>query len=306
MKPVLFTFIFLLVLFRHSFAAIPGVMVDSSGHGNLSKEPATELSGDTLEWYSVVTKPPAQWYAFGEEMLNIDRAHDVLYLGIITGGLLLVDQQLYDVTQNIRRQFSFVKRVNKFSVAVGDGRYQFAAIGGLALYGWVGGDTRCLRTASQMAESIISVGIVVQVLKRITGRESPAASTQNGGMWRFFPNLQKYSRSERKYYSFPSGHISSTTAALAVINENFPEAASWLRPASYAIIGLVGVGLVGEKMHWYSDLLPGIALGYSFGLIASHPKGMKIGQLGSTHPAELSIFPTSNGNFNGFTVAVDF
>jgi len=288
------------------FAAIPRVMADSSVHGNSSKEPAAELSSDTLEWSSVVTKPPAQWYAFGEQTLNIDQVHDVLYLGIVTGGFLLVDQQLYDVTQNIRRQSSFVKRVNRFSVAVGDGRYQFAVVGGLALYGWVGGDTRCLRTAGQMAESIIAVGVVVQVLKRITGRESPAASTQNGGMWRFFPNLRQYSKNERKFYSFPSGHISSTTAALTVINENFPEAASWLRPASYAIIGLVGVGLVGEKMHWYSDLLPGIALGYSFGLIASHPKGMKIGQLGSTHPAALSIFPTSNGNFSGFAIAVDF
>jgi membrane-associated PAP2 superfamily phosphatase len=298
--------IFFLLFVGQIFASTPDFMIDSTGSGNLSRTDVAELHNNTPEWHSVVTNPPADWYVFSEQMLNIDRVRDVLYIGIITGGLMVVDQQLYDVTQDVRRQSPFVKRLNKYSVAVGDGKYQFAATGGLALYGWIGGDERCLRTASQMAESIIAVGIVVQVLKRITGRESPAASTQNGGMWRFFPNLRQYTKNEPQYYSFPSGHISSTTAALTVINENFPESAGWLRPASYAIIGMVGVGLVGERMHWYSDLLPGIALGYSFGLISAHPKGLKIGQLGSSHPAELSFFPTSNGSFNGFTVALDF
>jgi hypothetical protein len=245
-------------------------------------------------------------YAFGEGVFNVDQIRDALYLGTLCGGLMLVDQQSYDLTQNVRRQSSFIRRINKFSVAIGDGKYQFAAAGGVALYGWIGGDDRCLRTASQMAESIIATGIFVQVLKRITGRESPASSTENGGEWRIFPNLRKYARNEPKYYSFPSGHIATTTAALTVINENFPETAAWLRPASYAIVGLVGFGLVGQKMHWYSDLVPGIAIGYSFGLIASHPRGLKIGQIGSSHPASIALFPTSNGESTGFTLAVDF
>jgi hypothetical protein len=260
-----------------------------------------ESSSEKPDWHSVVTKPPSYWYAFGENMLNIDRARDVLYIGMLTGGLIAVDQQLYDATQRVRNQSRFAAKIDRYAISIGDGRYQFAAAGGLTLYGWLGDNPRFLRTASQMAESVIAVGIMIQVLKRITGRESPASSTRNGGTWRFFPNLHQYAKDEPKYYSFPSGHISSTTAILTVINENFPEAASWLRPVSYGIIGIVGVGLVGQKMHWYSDLLPGIALGYSFGLIAAHAKTS-----GSSASPQVSLYPASNGEFNGLALAIRF
>src|SRR5664279_4126820 len=42
-----------------------------------------------------------------------------------------------------------------------------------AAYGFIAGDNRALRTGSQIVETILASGTVVQVLKHITGRESP-------------------------------------------------------------------------------------------------------------------------------------
>lgn len=171
-----------------------------------------------------------------------------------------------------------------------NGRYQFGFVGSFALYGLIADDSRALKTASQMTEAILATGIVVQVLKRIAGRESPIVATQGRGAVRPFPNLADYQRHQPKYYSFPSGHIATTTAALTVLCEDFPEA-KWMRPMSYILIGAVGGSLVSKGWHWYSDLPFGIALGYSFGVIAAHPEGLDIKKSNNDTSLDVSVVP---------------
>ena len=117
---------------------------------------------------------------------------------------------------------SFHDFVNKTSY-IGDGQFHF---GLTALFGTVGlimKDDRTLRTALQIVESEIVTGLTVQLLKRISERESPQSASRPGGLFRFFPNMCDYNRDETKFYSFPMEHISTSMAVLTLIAENYPE-----------------------------------------------------------------------------------
>jgi membrane-associated PAP2 superfamily phosphatase len=178
---------------------------------------------------------------------------------------------------------------------MGDGRTQFGMAGAFGLYGLVTSDERALRTGSQIVQAVLSSGTVVQVLKHITGRQSPYVSSERGGAWVFFPNQIDYHKRVPYYDAFPSGHIATSTATVVVIAENYPDS-KWIRPVGFTIVGLIGIGMAGTGIHWYSDYPLGIALGYIFGLIAAHPEGIDIGKVTQEHGLQMSLVPTVDGS----------
>ncbi len=127
-------------------------------------------------------------------------------------------------------------------------------------------DSRAIRTASETAEVILACGAVVQILKHITGRESPFEATTWTGKWNLFPNQIEYHKHVPRYDAFPSGHVATALATLTVIQENYPRQ-QWITYVGYPIIGCVATGLMARGIHWVSDFPLAIALGYSFGEI---------------------------------------
>ncbi|MDH3251917.1 MAG: phosphatase PAP2 family protein, partial [Ignavibacteria bacterium] len=192
-----------------------------------------------------------------------------------------------------------------FFVSLGDGQSQFIFAGGLAAYGALSSDQRFLRTASQTVEAVLAAGVVVQILKRISGRESPEVATRPSGKWTVFPNVKEYHRRQSSYYAYPSGHIATSMAALTVLAENFPRE-GWIRPIGYALISCIGISLVNRGYHWYSDLPLGIAIGHTFGMIAAHAERNGSG----TTQASTSTFlitPTfTEGGSKGIQFALVF
>ena len=151
---------------------------------------------------------------------------------------------------------------------------QFGIAAAYALYGFAFNDDRAVRTASQITEVILASGGVVQLLKHLTGRESPFVATTPTGKWNFFPNQIEYAKHVPHYDAFPSGHIATALATLTVIAENYPEK-PWIKWVGYPIIGSIAVGLVSTSIHWWSDIPLGMVIGYSFGMLVSHPEGNK-------------------------------
>jgi membrane-associated phospholipid phosphatase len=252
--------------------------------------PAESLPDATLKWYTMFTKIPSDWSLFATRTLRVESIPMIVGVVGVTGALYAIDHNTYSHTYDYERGSRQFRSFRDDLILFGDGRYQFGFVGSFALYGLIADDSRALKTASQMTEAILATGIVVQVLKRVAGRESPIVATQNRGAVHPFPNLADYQRHQPKYYSFPSGHIATTTAALTVLCENFPEA-KWMRPMSYILIGAVGGSLVSKGWHWYSDLPLGIALGYSFGVIAAHPEGLDIKKSNSGKSLDVSVAP---------------
>jgi hypothetical protein len=133
--------------------------------------------------------------------------------------------------------------------------------GGLYIYGRIHKDYRAISTANQLAEAFILMGVGTQVIKRITGRQTPLRATSNGGDWNFFPSFNAYQKNTPNYDAVPSGHLATLMSTVTVLIENYPEK-KWIKPVGYTITGLVGYAMINNKVHWAGDYPIAIGLGY--------------------------------------------
>ena len=264
-----------------------------------------QQSQPPLKWYSMLTNLPGDWKRYYTIKFQVNRIPEFVGLGVLTAGLLVTDQSTYEVSDRWYKNSQTVSDVSNFFVSLGDGKSQFALGGAFAAYGLLDNDDRALRTGSQIVQAVLSSGAVVQLLKHITGRESPFVRTSPRGTWRFFPNQLDYLKHVPAFDAFPSGHICTAMATVIVMAENYPQV-TWIRPVGYVISGLVGVGMVNRGIHWYSDYPLGLAIGYAFGMIAAHPEDVLSAGLVNDNAPHVSIAPAVNGTSVGLSMAVVF
>ncbi len=231
------------------------------------------ITADASNWrpgpFDMITNLPGDWWKWSKQTFTIDQLPLIAGISAITAVTIATD---YDTWQFTKRPYDYNKTyhdVNDFFAYLGDGKVQFGIAAAFAGYGFIASDSRAIRTASQTVEVIIACGGVVQLLKHLTGRESPFVATTPTGAWRFFPNQIDYAKHVPHYDAFPSGHIATALATLTVITENYPD--PWIKYVGYPIIGGIATGLVATSIHWWSDIPLGIALGYSFGRLVAHP-----------------------------------
>ncbi len=151
--------------------------------------------------------------------------------------------------------------VNTALYQVGQGFPSLLIGAGLYTYGKINKDYRALSTASQLAEAFILMGVSTQIVKRITGRQSPSESSTPGGNWHFFPSFSKYQNHTPNYDAFPSGHLATLMSSVTIFSENYPEK-KWIKPAGYSLTGLVCYAMINNKVHWSSDYPLAIGMGY--------------------------------------------
>jgi len=251
----------------------------------------------------MVTNLPGDWAHSAEVTVSTSSLPALLGLTAVTVALLVPDRPLYKASHSLYERSPFVKFASNQIANLGDGRNHFILAGAFAGYGLLASDSRALRTASQTVEAVLASGVVVQVLKRVSGRESPIAASSHHGKWRPFPNLKEYETHQPRYYAFPSGHIATAMSTVTVVCENYPEV-RWLRPLGYSIVGLIGVGLVNKGYHWYSDLPLGIAIGHTFGMISSQSWGSEPSQPGEDRPVKFTLTPSLVPYGAGVSLAV--
>ncbi len=209
---------------------------------------------------------------------------------IITGSTVLLwyyDQDLLDKSQELGRDLGLGntdKTTAYISIGdlpifrgpsdwgsamyfIGDGWTHLGFSLGFYTYGLIDDDNRALQTASQIAQGMLTTGIATQVLKHITGRQSPYVSTEKRGKWDLFPDQIEYHKHVSSYDAFPSGHIATAMMTLTVIAENYPEY-TYIRPVGYTLMTLLMYQMMNNGVHWASDYPLGIALGYLMGKIA--------------------------------------
>lgn len=257
--------------------------------------PRPESVQPPLKWHSMISRIPGDWVQWSKSTFQTENIPEVLGIAALTWAMIVTDEDSWRWSDRQYRSSSTVKSWSDFFTTMGDGRTQFGMGGVFGLYGWLANDERALRTGSQIVEAVLSSGTVVQVLKHITGRQSPFVSTEPGGVWDFFPNQIQYHKHVPRYDAYPSGHITTSTAVVVVIAENYPDS-KWIRPVGFTLVGLIGIGMVNTGIHWYSDYPLGIALGYMFGVIAAHPEGVEIGKITSDRGINMSLVPTADGS----------
>jgi hypothetical protein len=233
-------------------------------------------------WYQMFTNIPGDCWNFYKVTFTSNNIPLYAGIALLTSGLIATDQKTWQESDKLYKRSESVKSLSDIFVEIGDGKSQFGLAGAFALYGLSTSDNRALRTASQITQAVLASGLIVQVLKHITGRQSPFVSTKPDGRWDFFPNQINYHKHVPAYDAFPSGHLTTTLATVIVVAENYPNI-KWIKPVGYTLTGLLAVSMVNTGIHWYSDYPLALVMGYTFGMIASHPDGISdllLGEVG--------------------------
>jgi hypothetical protein len=258
-----------------------------------------------IKWYTFLKNLPSDWSRWGQLSLRQDKVADWAVVAGLTVALVVTDDITYTPSKRFFESSESARYWSDWCAGIGDGRTQFAVAGAFAAYGLVLSDDRALRTGSQVVEAVLASGAVVQVLKHLTGRESPFTRTSPTGIWKLFPNQIDYHKRVPEFDAFPSGHICTSMATVIVIAENYPEV-KWIRPVGYVFTTLVGIGMANNGIHWYSDYPLGLFLGYTFGMIVAHPDGFQVGELGKDNSVKMSLSPSVSPQGAGMTLSLSF
>jgi membrane-associated phospholipid phosphatase len=160
------------------------------------------------------------------------------------------------------------QNLNSFLYQLGEGGTSMLLAGGLWLSGKINHNNRDIQTAADLTETFLSMGITTQILKRISGRQSPSAATVAGGLWRPFPTFNAYQKNTSSFDAFPSGHLATMMATVTVLAYNYPHK-KWIRPVGFTIMGLTSWAMVNSNVHWAGDYPLALAVGYLAGRITT-------------------------------------
>ncbi|RZK94485.1 MAG: hypothetical protein EOO62_30675, partial [Hymenobacter sp.] len=100
---------------------------------------------------------------------NADAKTDLFYIPVRLGSTKIPLEM--QVPANLNSAFYFL----------GDGWTHLTIATSFLTYGILKKDNRASQTATQLGEAILTTGVVVQALKRTTGRQSPFRATQDRG-----------------------------------------------------------------------------------------------------------------------------
>ena len=167
---------------------------------------------------------------------------------------------------------------------VGQGLPTLLIAGGLFIHGKIKHNYRSLQTASDLAESYITLGLTTQLTKWITGRENPIVASQSGGAWRPFPSVSEFQNNKLRYDAFPSGHLATLMATITILSRNYPEK-KWIKPVGYVLTALCGYAMINNGVHWIGDYPMGLGIGYLSGKIITerHKKKKVVNKISLTN-----------------------
>ena len=146
---------------------------------------------------------------------------------------------------------------------IGNGWTQFAIATSFYINGQSTNNIRAKKTGIQIVNSLLSASIPTQLIKRATGREDPYRASKYRGRWRFFD--KNYDNDISSHDAVPSGHLMAATSTFAVIDTNYPEYRSVIRPVGIGLLTLLSFQMVNIGVHWVSDYPLALLIGYTVG-----------------------------------------
>ena len=230
----------------------------------------------------IIKYVPSDLVSFGEFL--IQKENTIWVAGAVGSTLALIpfDQKLLDNAQELGEPIGLGDDVRYIRLAgvevlpqdingaiyyLGNGMTPLLIGIGLYTAGLINDDYRAMNTASELGEVLISSGIPIQVIKRITGRQSPSAaiaSGNDGGHWTPFPSFKAYGTNTPEYDAIPSGHITTFMATVTVLATNYPEV-KWIKPVGYSLMAVMGFQMMSTRVHWASDYPIALLVGYAIG-----------------------------------------
>ncbi|MBL0013177.1 MAG: phosphatase PAP2 family protein [Flavobacterium sp.] len=242
---------------------------------------STEYTYSRPKFIDLIRYIPDDLVGFGKFTIQKENLKwDALAIGS-TLAIIPYDQKILEDSEKVGRRIGGWDRLSRYKRVLGieivptsisSGVYYFGngnttllLSGFFYAVGKIGKDDyRALNTSSELIEVLLSVGVATQTIKRISGRQSPIAATQDGGAWHPFTSFTAFASDTPNYDAMPSGHIATYVATLAVIATNYPEI-KWIKPVGYTLGTALAFNMVSGKVHWASDYPIAILLGYVIG-----------------------------------------
>lgn len=237
-----------------------------------------------------ITNIPKNYLDLGK---GFKSKENLMWIGVTvasSGLLISSDQDLIGHAENIssninlNRRHSYLKIMGVVEIPtnmsaafyhIGHGSFSFLFAGGLLTAGLLRKDYRAIHTSIEIGESLLTLGVMTQGLKRVFGRQSPNMATVDGGEWNFFPNQREYMKNTAYFDAVPSGHMATIIATVTVISKNYPEV-KWIKPLGYTLSAIMGFEMMNSGVHWASDYPLGILIGYSVATVSVNRRITKV------------------------------
>lgn len=274
----------------------------------------TLKDGSALEYakpglWRTVGSGPSDWGLFVKESFKKENLPWLAAIGASTALLIKYDQEIYEETRRAgkRLNISSVDKTKTYLKAggvsifrgpsdlgsafyfIGDGWVNLGLFGYFETYGLLKDDWRAAQTGHQLAEGLLVTGFTTQVMKRVTGRETPRAATADRGVWRMFPSFKEFQSHRTRYDAFPSGHLATCVMTMTVIDANYPDK-PYIKPIGYALLTALSFQMINNGVHWASDYPLGWAVGYGVGKAIARG-GRTAARRGPAQKASLDLYP---------------
>jgi membrane-associated phospholipid phosphatase len=192
-------------------------------------------------WRNFVIDMPVGWW---KDTKTLAQPRYLITLGIgaaLAGGMQPLDHR---VARHLR-EAPLLGGARKAGNAIGNPGTHFAAAGALYLYALAANDEVYRKRSTILLEGLVYDNVATLFLKAIFERRTP-----NGAG--FFGIRD----------SFPSGHVSSTFAMAAMLDEMYGHQVGY---PLYVVGGFVGLSRMQDRDHYLSDCVFGAFLGYAVG-----------------------------------------
>lgn len=196
-------------------------------------------------------------------------------MSVFTGYLISKDESIYSRFKAYQEKNKWVDDLSPMMTLLGDGNVSLGISGFFYLSGFVIKDEKAKDTGKLVLMSLIHSGVVVQLLKHLTGRQRPEA--ENGIDRWDGPSgfLKRYKDNRDMYYdSFPSGHTITVWSTATVIAHQYNKSV-FVPILSYGLATLSGLSRITEDTHWLSDVFVGAVLGFAIGKFVYKKRSQK-------------------------------
>lgn len=267
----------------------PGLYAQEASSRTYANKDGSTLTYVKPRFWSTIGTGPSDWGGFVKESFRKENLPWLAAIGASTVLLIHYDQKIYTSTKKTGRKLNISSKDNtktylKISgVSVfrgpsdlgsamyflGDGWINIGLFGYFETRGWLKEDWRAAQTGHQLGEGLLVTGFTTQILKRISGRETPRAASASRGVWRMFPSFKDFQSHRTRYDAVPSGHMATGMMSITVIAENYPDN-KYVKPIGCALLTALGFQMVNNGVHWASDYPLGLAVGYGVGKAIAH------------------------------------
>ncbi len=116
-----------------------------------------------VNWHQMFTDVPDDYYRLFKNTLCIEKLPDLFVVSFLTSSLLLIDQSGWKYQRSLYKKFKIDRNLSDIGIGMGNGEYQFLTSALFASAGVIFHDDRALKTGSNIAEAVLSTGLLVQV-----------------------------------------------------------------------------------------------------------------------------------------------